>query len=108
MQCASLPMMLFLLFIMKNAIIKKKKKKISLVVICDLVPMFSKTETDTLRSPPFKKLGLAGLLKFSRPISEPQCVCVKISDPHNLLPSTPPPPHIQFVNPLYILILSRG
>ena len=66
--------------IMKNAIIKKKKKKISLVVICDLVPMFSKTETDTLRSPPFKKLGLAGLLKFSRPISEPQCVCVKISD----------------------------
>ena len=46
--------------IMKNAIIKKKKKKISLVVICDLVPMFSKTETDTLRSPPFKKLGAYG------------------------------------------------
>ena len=31
---------------------KKKNEKISLVVICDLVPMFSKTETDTLRSPP--------------------------------------------------------
>ena len=63
MQCASLPMMLFLLFIMKNAIIKKKKKKISLVVICDLVPMFSKTETDTLRSPPFKNWG-RGFLSF--------------------------------------------
>jgi len=40
------------LYYQKNAIIKKKNEKISLVVICDLVPMFSKTETDTLRSPP--------------------------------------------------------
>jgi len=62
MQCASLPMMLF--STMKNAMYhQKEKKKISLVVICDLVPMFSKTETDTLRSPPLKNRG-RGFISF--------------------------------------------
>ena len=86
--------MLFLLFIIEKCYHQKEKKKIiSLVVICDLVPMFSKTETDTLRSPPFKNWG-PGLLKFSCPISEPQCVCVKISD------SDPPTPIIYCPVPL--------